>query len=149
MLGHSSVPMNKFITLSFLLLLGVGCSSQEPVSSFQLYETTRISRPSYQYEDADSYDHGYEWAEDNDVSEFGDCQDEFGTSEAEDGCNDYVRDNYTGYQTFGSYDCTEDCSGHEAGYEWAENNDVYDTDDCSGYSDSFIEGCWQYVEDNY
>jgi hypothetical protein len=26
-------------------------------------------------------------------------------------------------QTFGGNDCTDDCSGHKAGYEWAlENN---------------------------
>lgn len=47
------------------------------------------------------------------------------------------------------YDCTEDCSGHEAGYEWAEENDIDDVDDCSGNSNSFIEGCQSYVEENY
>lgn len=33
-------------------------------------------------------------------------------------------------------------SGHSAGYEWAEENDV---DDCGGNSQSFIEGCEEYV----
>lgn len=50
-------------------------------------------------------------------------------------------------QSFGSYECTDDCSGHEAGYEWAYNKDIEDMDDCGGNSDSFIEGCLQYVEE--
>ena len=53
------------------------------------------------------------------------------------------------YQSFYDYDCIDDCSGHEAGYEWAENNDISDIDECWGNSQSFIEGCWVYVEENY
>jgi hypothetical protein len=34
-------------------------------------------------------------------------------------------------------------SGHSAGYEWAEKNDV---SDCGGNSESFIEGCQEYVD---
>ncbi|WP_210337718.1 hypothetical protein [Mesorhizobium sp. INR15] len=45
-----------------------------------------------------------------------------------------------------TYDCTEDCSGHKAGYDWAQQNGVSDTSDCSGNSQSFIEGCEAYVE---
>jgi hypothetical protein len=26
--------------------------------------------------------------------------------------------------TFGGYECTIDCSGHKAGYEWAEAKDI-------------------------
>lgn len=37
------------------------------------------------------------------------------------------------------YPCTQDCSGHEAGYEWAEENDITYPDDCGGSSQSFIE----------
>lgn len=51
--------------------------------------------------------------------------------------------------SFNGYDCTEDCSGHEAGYEWAEENDIDDEYDCDGNSNSFIEGCQSYVEENY
>ena len=36
-----------------------------------------------------------------------------------------------------------DGSGHSAGYEWAEENDV---DSCGGNSNSFIEGCEEYLE---
>jgi hypothetical protein len=49
---------------------------------------------------------------------------------------------------FMGYECTDDCSGHEAGYEWAEENDITDDYDCDGNSDSFNEGCQAYVEEN-
>ncbi len=127
-----------FLRFAFVLvvpvLIGAGCSSAGDWD--YVGETS-------------TYSDGYDWAEDEDVDDFEDCQDEFGSSSAEDGCNEYIRENYTGYRSFGSYDCTEDCSGHEAGYEWAEDNGIDDEDDCNGYSQSFIEGCWQYVEDNY
>lgn len=50
--------------------------------------------------------------------------------------------------TFNGYDCTDDCSGHEAGYNWAEENGIYDENDCGGNSNSFIEGCISYTEEN-
>jgi hypothetical protein len=49
-------------------------------------------------------------------------------------------------RTFNGYTCTDDCSGHEAGYEWAEEQGVDDPDDCDGKSESFIEGCQSYAE---
>lgn len=49
--------------------------------------------------------------------------------------------------TFHGYDCTVDCSGHEAGYQWAEEHDIKDADDCGGNSQSFIEGCRAYAEE--
>lgn len=64
----------------------------------------------------------------------------------------YSSTNFPSYnykKTFKGYECTQDCSGHEAGYEWAEDKDIYDIDDCSGNSQSFIEGCWSYVEEEY
>lgn len=97
----------------------------------------------------DTYENGHKWAEENDVDNFDDCQYQFGTGDAEDGCNEYVKENYGKYKTFHGYECTEDCSGHEAGYEWAEENDVDDTYDCDGNSQSFNEGCEAYVEENY
>lgn len=45
------------------------------------------------------------------------------------------------------YPCTKDCSGHEAGYNWAENRGIESPDDCSGNSNSFIEGCRAYAEE--
>jgi len=51
-------------------------------------------------------------------------------------------------QEFHGYPCTQDCSGHEAGYAWAERNDITDPDDCGGNSNSFIEGCMAYAEEH-
>ncbi|MDE4918312.1 hypothetical protein [Cupriavidus metallidurans] len=48
---------------------------------------------------------------------------------------------------FNGYLCTQDCSGHEAGYDWAEENGITDPDDCGGKSQSFIEGCQAYAEE--
>jgi hypothetical protein len=53
-------------------------------------------------------------------------------------------------QTFGGYECTVDCSGHKAGYEWAESKGIIDEDQCEGILDtapnrtSFYEGCMAY-----
>lgn len=51
--------------------------------------------------------------------------------------------------TFHGYGCTVDCSGHEAGYNWAEEHDITDKDDCPidpHNSHSFTEGCWAYAD---
>lgn len=48
---------------------------------------------------------------------------------------------------FNGYPCTSDCSGHEAGYEWAEDKGITDSSDCGGNSNSFIEGCEAYAEE--
>ena len=50
--------------------------------------------------------------------------------------------------SFGGYECTEDCSGHQAGYDWAEQNGIDDESSCSTPSDSFNQGCESYVEEN-
>ena len=50
---------------------------------------------------------------------------------------------------FYGYYCTDDCSGHQAGWNWAERNGIEDEGDCGGRSQSFIQGCWAYVEQNY
>ena len=47
----------------------------------------------------------------------------------------------------GTADCTDDCSGHNAGWDWARKNDVQDADNWSGNSDSFIDGCKAYTEE--
>lgn len=36
-------------------------------------------------------------------------------------------------------------SGHQAGYDWANQNDVLDPYDCGGRSQSFIEGCQEFA----
>lgn len=134
--------MKKYIFISLVLIIFLsGCFSSP--------ENDYIGNSSYSFDENDNYDDGYQWATENDISNFDECQYHFGTSEVEDGCNAYVKDNYTGHQSFSGYECTEDCSGHEAGYEWAEENDISDTYDCNGNSQSFNEGCEAYVEENY
>jgi hypothetical protein len=55
--------------------------------------------------------------------------------------------------TFGGYECTIDCSGHKAGYEWAEAKDIVSETECEAIvlrapnRTSFYEGCLAYVED--
>jgi hypothetical protein len=44
------------------------------------------------------------------------------------------------------YGCTSDCSGHDAGYRWADENQIFDPAACGGNSQSFIEGCMAYAE---
>lgn len=39
----------------------------------------------------------------------------------------------------------DDGSGHDAGFQWAEQKGITDSTDCGGDSDSFIEGCQEYV----
>jgi hypothetical protein len=51
-------------------------------------------------------------------------------------------------QSFGGNSCVDNCEGHRAGYEWAEENGIRSEDDCSGNSSSFEEGCRTYVEDS-
>ena len=51
--------------------------------------------------------------------------------------------------TFHGYACSTDCSGHKAGYAWAERKGITSPDDCGGKSQSFIEGCKAYAEDRF
>lgn len=41
--------------------------------------------------------------------------------------------------------CIGDCSGHHAGYEWAQENSISSESDCDGNSNSFNEGCTNFV----
>lgn len=43
--------------------------------------------------------------------------------------------------------CVSDCSGQDAGYDWAEQKGIVDPNDCSGNSDAFFEGCMAYAEE--
>lgn len=52
-------------------------------------------------------------------------------------------------QTFGDFNCTVDCSGHEAGYNWADQHGIHNEEDCpDGNSQSFHEGCIAYTRDS-
>jgi hypothetical protein len=51
-------------------------------------------------------------------------------------------------RTYGGYQCTDDCSGHAAGYEWAKEHEIDDEAKCpEGNSQSFHEGCLAYTQD--
>ncbi|MHC2457706.1 hypothetical protein ACVMIX_004347 [Rhizobium leguminosarum] len=50
-------------------------------------------------------------------------------------------------QSFGGNSCVDNCEGHRAGYEWAEEHNIQSEDECSGNSSSFEEGCRTYTED--
>jgi hypothetical protein len=66
----------------------------------------------------------------------------------EDAAYDRATDelSYETYSTIGApYGCTDDCSGHDAGFEWAKNNGSTDGS-CYGDSQSFVEGCQAYGE---
>jgi len=128
-----------------LMIIGL-FSEDEKEPEIENSPTPIVEQSPYQTQ---TYYDGYSWAENNSATSFDECQSEFGTSDAENGCNEYIRENYAGYSTFNDYECTEDCSGHQAGYDWAEDNGIETEDDCGGNSDSFIEGCMSYVEENY
>ena len=54
---------------------------------------------------------------------------------------------------FAGYNCVGDCSGHQAGYDWAEEKGLSDEDDCDAAGDrsnspSFAEGCKAFVNGN-
>lgn len=53
-----------------------------------------------------------------------------------------------GAADFHGYPCTQDCSGHKAGYAWAEKKGITERENCGGKSNSFIEGCFAWVEDH-
>lgn len=50
-------------------------------------------------------------------------------------------------KTFKGSNCTSDCLGHEAGYNWAQEKGITDPSDCGGNSSSFIEGCKSYARE--
>lgn len=55
---------------------------------------------------------------------------------------------YANSEEFHGYDCTDDCSGHEAGYDWANRHGITNPNDCGGNSQSFIEGCEAYANEH-
>ncbi len=47
---------------------------------------------------------------------------------------------------FRGYLCTQDCSGHKAGYAWAEEKGLTQSEQCGGHSNSFVEGCYAWTK---
>jgi hypothetical protein len=62
--------------------------------------------------------------------------------------NPSIENPYTDSSSEESDQCTSDCSGHSAGYEWGSDNDICDTEYDNGNSESFNEGVREYAEDN-
>jgi opacity protein-like surface antigen len=50
--------------------------------------------------------------------------------------------------TFYGNQCLGDCSGHQAGYDWAEQNGIDDESSCNTPSASFNEGCQSYIDES-
>lgn len=93
----------------------------------------------------DEINQGIQYAKENDVRDIAICEYKFDDNDiAEESCQEYVKSKYY----FSEYKCEDDCSGHYAGYEWAEDNNINSEDDCVGNSQSFIEGCKVFVESN-
>ena len=102
-------------------------------------------------------DDGYQWASDYEISNPEECKTQFEEGKARECCEIYVLEDFGNSedyftdpdkQYFKGYECTEDCSGHEAGYSWAEEKGIESKEECTGNSQSFIEGCYAYVEEN-
>lgn len=56
-------------------------------------------------------------------------------------------ENLTSGSTFHGFPCVDDCSGHQAGYAWAEAHAILRADRCGGDSQSFKEGCIAYTRE--
>jgi hypothetical protein len=81
---------------------------------------------------------GYRSSDNEEVSEFD-----------EDTARDDAASDLTGttFQDVGDTSrCTDDCGGHDAGWQWAQDNGVTDSSECTG-SGSFEDGCQAYVEE--
>jgi hypothetical protein len=51
-------------------------------------------------------------------------------------------------RTYGGFECTDDCSGHAAGYKWANEHNIEDEANCpESNSQSFHEGCIAYTQE--
>lgn len=55
-------------------------------------------------------------------------------------------DDPEGFYESQGYSCDSDCSGHDAGYEWARDNSVCDEYFNGGDSESFTEGVRAYAK---
>jgi len=69
-------------------------------------------------------------------------------SEYQDDSSNSRESDPEGYYESQGYECTDDCSGHDAGYEWADDNGVCDEYYSDGNSESFDEGVQSYSEEN-
>lgn len=88
---------------------------------------------------------GTKYAEKNNVKDIVICGYKFDDDEtAKESCEETVKSKYY----FGGYKCGDDCSEHEAGYDWARNKGISNEKDCAGKTPTFIDGCKVFVEEN-
>lgn len=74
------------------------------------------------------------------------CQDDIARRDSELYTGRVTRSKFGRYY-FNGKACTDDCSGHVAGFNWAEERGISKEAGCEdGKSISFIEGCEAYVE---
>ena len=45
--------------------------------------------------------------------------------------------------------CPDECSGHDAGYAWAQSQRIEGYHQCQGPDPGFLEGCTAYVHDRH
>lgn len=78
------------------------------------------------------------------------CLDKRAKRESSKGTKKIIRSK-TGNYFFSGVSCSGNCSGHIAGYNWAEEKSYskpdLDEDDCFSKSSSFSEGCDIFLED--
>jgi len=129
--------MKKIIILIFLSLFLYSCWTSNQWYNYDYSEPT--------------YNEGYEYAQDNAIDTIEGCELELWGIDSIAGCTEYVENNYLDGQDlyFGDYVCTDDCSWHEAWYDWAEENGIDDEYNCDGKSNSFNEWCLEYVNEYY
>ncbi len=79
------------IPILFALIVLSGCNFKQHKAKDE--NLSQHSNFSFDYDDKNNshYNDGYFWAENNNIDNFEDCQNQFGTSEAKDGCNDYIK----------------------------------------------------------
>lgn len=98
----------------------------------------------------DGYLIGKKFAKKNKVSSYAICVLLLSTEKEISGCKSVVSD-----QKFPSsslppmgYQFSKDCTNYDTGYDWAEENDINEYDDCIGLESSyFYEGCSDFVRE--
>ncbi len=108
------------------------------IASFSSGNSDKDSSPSTTSSSQSSYETAGNSQYNNDTSAEDDDQD----------LSDDTDDSSDDSDTFHGYDCTDDCSGHEAGYQWAEDKGLSSGDECDTPSNSFNEGCQAYIDEN-
>lgn len=115
----------RHIALAALMFALLGCTdTRDETSTLETVSGDAIEPASTAFRDSDNLDTDEDAADDDD-----------------DGQANLEPPSFMGTP------CTDDCSGHEAGHQWAEENGIDDPDNCSGNSNSFVEGCKAYAEE--